>query len=447
MKGVISYFFVTVCVFMSFISCSQVTDGGRGSQSDKVVKYLDIVDATNLYVSTGSAANRSVVGSSNVKKLFKITEAGYVEEVKYLDENKNEISFSLQPDEILSVNDEFVFVGFRNQEYSTWITSSYLVRKSDGAVFDMEKTDHPQKNYSDYANAPMIKTDRNNNLYFLTFSGEIVQVNLSGADTLTATTVSRSTDKATLFDVDRNGNVIYSGSLESNPAIGFTRLVKKNGGFDNLVKDMYSYWIGYDGNIYYQAGMDDEYYWEGEYDAQTGIRPTSGYPIKKLEIDEAYKLNNTLYGYTNLFNYRDAEFYKIDVQNRSYIIYSKEAHIAEVYNDSAKPREVVLDSLDIKTITAISVTEKYYYIAGLDSKMDTFLVRIDPLDDTCKFLLPRNEYDVFSFTVSETDGVVFNALRMNDGKTVIGQIGIDGGDVTMIDEEGDVMVTCLERIK
>ena len=56
------------------------------------------------------------------------------------------------------------------------------------------------------------------------------------------------------------------------------------------------------------------------------------------------------------------------------------------------------------------------------------------------------ENNVFSFTASETDGITFNALRMSDGKKIIGKVGIDGGDVTIIDEESDVEITYLERI-
>lgn len=35
---------------------------------------------------------------------------------------------------------------------------------------------------------------------------------------------------------------------------------------------------------------------------------------------------------------------------------------------------------------------------------------------------------------------------MSDGKKIIGKVGIDGGDVTIIDEESDVEITYLQRI-
>lgn len=84
--------------------------------------------------------------------------------------------------------------------------------------------------------------------------------------------------------------------------------------------------------------------------------------------------------------------------------------------------------------------------AGVDSHGNNFLVQVNPINDSYEHLLPQGVYDVYSFTASETDGITFNALRMSDGKKIIGKVGIDGGDVTIIDEESDVEITYLERI-
>ena len=60
--------------------------------------------------------------------------------------------------------------------------------------------------------------------------------------------------------------------------------------------------------------------------------------------------------------------------------------------------------------------------------------------------MPDNNYEVYTFTASETDGITFNALRMSDGKKIIGKVGINGGAVTVIDEESDAQISYLERI-
>lgn len=111
MKG--KGFFFILCVCMTFISCSNVTEDKNDVRSnDSVLKFLDIQNAKNLYIGTSNSGTRSARNAATTQKLFKITEEGYVEEVKYLDENKKEITISQQPTVIQNVNDEYVFVGF-----------------------------------------------------------------------------------------------------------------------------------------------------------------------------------------------------------------------------------------------------------------------------------------------------------------------------------------------
>lgn len=143
--------------------------------------------------------------------------------------------------------------------------------------------------------------------------------------------------------------------------------------------------------------------------------------------------------------YFEYDYTKVVKQHRIYII-SSSGEICEVYNQSGNPRKVSLAGLEIKTVLDVVSSEHYYYIAGSDKNNNTFLVKINPVDDSYKHLLPLNDYDVYAFTASESDGVIFNALRMSDGKKVIGKVGINGGKITMIDEESNVQVTYLERI-
>ena len=134
------------------------------------------------------------------------------------------------------------------------------------------------------------------------------------------------------------------------------------------------------------------------------------------------------------------------MKKNSIIVDTNPCRIFEVYNESNNPRVVSLKNFEFNTISSVISTENFYYIAGTDSKSNTFLIKVDPTTDEYTNLLLQNDYDVFSFTASETDGIVFNALRLNDGKKIIGKVGINGGDVTIIDEESDVEISYLERI-
>ena len=151
---------LSVCLSISFISCSHGDESGSSNPEDNL-KFLDIVGAKNLYISTGSITNRSARNVNNTKRIFKITEAGYTEEVSYYDEEKKEITISNQPVAIYPINDTYVFVGFG---WDDWIDNSYLVRKSDGAVFGMETAGCPENNINDYKNSKIIKMDKNNNI-------------------------------------------------------------------------------------------------------------------------------------------------------------------------------------------------------------------------------------------------------------------------------------------
>lgn len=426
-----------------------MTDESRGSQvNESSLRYLDIVGAKNLYIGTSNTVNRAAERSSTTQKIFKITDEGYIEEVKYLDENKNEISISQQPNGIFSVNENYILI--------TFTSSSYLVRKKDGAVFDMAKVGFPET-ASQFINVSMIKTDRHNNLYFITIDyldntpfNKIVKVDLGGGDFLNATVISASTDSVSFFDVDWNGNVIYNGCLKSNNSNFVYRIRTANGRIKNL-GEMAVYWVAPDGNIYFQSRNYDEYKKE-EYNYETGETIYYGWPIKKITIDSSYNIEEIdVYGYITS-NELGAEIewganYKIDIQNKVFIISPMRPSIFEVYNEESIPRLVTFDSLDIDTITAVSSTENYYYVSGIDSDRNTFLVQIDPNTDSVVNLLSQDEYVITAFTASETDGIVFNAERRIDSRKIIGKVGINGGDVSIIiDEESDVEITYLERI-
>lgn len=430
-------------LLMSFAACSDDDEEEYFNSEISNLKFLSIENAKNLYISTDNTAGRA---ASDTKKIFKITKDGYTEEVKYLDEDNNEVSLWYQSCAIQPVNDEYIFVGFGGD----LISSSYLVRKTDGAVFSLANAGNPYKIYNSYKNEKLLKTDKNNNLYFLTYdyssvSGiqKVVKVNLSSIDSLSATTISASTDYVNTFDVDWNGNLIYKGHFVSDYSNSVTRLKKANGGLANLSENR-AYWIGLDGNIYYES--DD--YKESEYDSETGSYTSYGYPIKKITVDSSYNVSDDVYGYFGYASFLQNGSYKLELQNEILIIYASgnDSKIYEVYNETGTPRVVSLGSLSMKSVTAVASTENFYYIAGTDTSNNTFLIKVDPKDDSCTNLLSQNDYDVYSFTASETDGIVFNALRMSDGKKVIGKVGIDGGDVTMIDEESDVQITYLERI-
>jgi len=61
-------------------------------------------------------------------------------------------------------------------------------------------------------------------------------------------------------------------------------------------------------------------------------------------------------------------------------------------------------------------------------------------------LLPSGDYDIFRMSVSNKGEVTFNAIRMSDGRRVIGSISTTG-ILTILDETLNAEVLILERIR
>jgi hypothetical protein len=273
-------------------------------------------------------------------------------------------------------------------------------------------------------------------------SQKIIRVNLSGVDSLVGETVSPSTDNVDVFDVDKNGNIIYSGYSTSDISKSIIRIRKANGGLKNVIGGgFYNDWVGLDGCIYYQGPYQD-----GQWNSTTQQYENRGYTIKKVTIDADYNVSESDYGLLSDYISRYSS-YKIEIKNRIIIVTTNSnGNIFEVYNQSASPRSFSYAGLTLKSVTAVNSTENFYYIAGTDNSGNTILIKVNPEDDSCTNLLPDNNYEVYTFTASETDGITFNALRMSDGKKIIGKVGINGGAVTVIDEESNAQISYLERI-
>lgn len=434
-----------ICAALSFASCGDDDDDEGGSAAE--IKTLGIAGAKELYI-TGGSAGRSARAAGDTQKIFKITEDGYAEEVKYYDEDGNETTTTLQPTAIYPVNDDYICVGFGYSSNS--VTSAYLVRKSDGAVFDMKNAGVPYvSNGGGFKNENPFKTDKNSNLYYLAavssgslYYTKIVKVDLGGIYSLSGTDFSPATDYVYNFAVDKNGNVIYTGYLTSDSSNRICRIKKSGGGLANIDLDYDPFWIGLDGNIYYYNSSDYSY-------SSENSTWTYTCPIKKLEFSDSGVKTESVYGnFSEWASFYPSSTYKLSLQDRIIMIYSllSNSKVYEVYNPTSSPRVVSFSDFSIKSVTAVASTEDFYYIAGTDSSSNTFLVKIDPQTDSVTKLLQDNEYDVYAFTASETDGITFNALRMSDGKKIIGKVGIDGGAVKVIDEESDAEVVCLERI-
>ena len=89
MNKFLKLFFIITSLLIIFISCSNGNNpnnnGNNPSNKNSKLNTLSITNAKSLYIapSASSTTKRTVTSNSN-NKLFKITEEGYKEKVKYI---------------------------------------------------------------------------------------------------------------------------------------------------------------------------------------------------------------------------------------------------------------------------------------------------------------------------------------------------------------------------
>jgi len=445
-------------------------DGSTNSIDQMVA--MDIEDAQSLFINTGNGALSS--SSKNAKRapgnnndegqLFKITTSGKVEKVDYYDKNKNKINTgTVEYDEwgnimysygqpyypvlIKNINENYVIIGFSwqpvTESYQPQADFGYIVRKTDGAVYKLSAIPYSSD----------IHTDSFNNIYYISWmnnnngmisNNRVVRVNLS---LMSSEYLTPQREGIETFEVDNFGNILYRGWSSTGAYV--YKLRKRTGTIIDMELqnewDRYPFWKGIDGNLYFYS-----------YHAMTEYPYTTTYSIKTIDpVDCSFSTYGTFLASWNVPDYVCRK-YVVTKNGTTYMYlvgsnYGNTIMIDEVYNSSDNPpapKAVSIGGLNVRVNTAEAASDEYLYFAG-KSDSGYYLVRVTPGGTTLEkhFILDYEAgYEVYSFTVSETDGIIFNALRKSDGREIIGKISTSGGPVIVLSEEiGKIYY--LERIR
>ena len=448
--------------------------GGEMNSIDQMVA-MNIDDAQSLFINTASG-NASSSSKSTAKapginndagQLFKITTDGKVEKVEYYDKDKKKINTGyVEYDEwgnimysngqpyypvlIKNINNNYVIIGFSwepiREGYQPQVQYAYVVRKSDGAVYKL--VDIPSSS-SD------IHSDNFNNIYYVAYPwssngpgpvvvrNRIVRVNLS---LMASEYLTPQKEDVYNFEVDNSGNIIYQGF--SSTGISVFKLRKRTGAIIDLDQESggssYPFWKGIDGNLYFYS-----YYYMTEYPY------TTTYSIKTIDpVDCSISTYGTFLAMCNVgsnwFNKyvvsKNGTTYMYLVDGNNYVV---GGGIDEVYNSSnisPAPKAVAIGGLTINIKTAVAASDEYLYFAG-KANSGYFLIRVIPGGTSLAYeTILDNDFEVYSFTVSEEDGITFNALRKSDGREIIGKVATSGGPVIVLSQEIG-KITYLERIR
>jgi len=411
-------------------------DGNGGNGEASLLSIMDIKNASNLFIAKTASSQAMTLNnnslSNETQKLFKITDEGYIEEVNYYDGEGTEITIQNQPVLVFNVNSEYVIVVFGYDEINP--ENGYLVRKSDGAVFSLNTEDSgfghtlPLKPPSSFLkNRRGVYTDSFGNVYYIGYSidfssgnciYDVFKLNIQSPELITKEVYNPDTESVHDFTVDDKGNMAYWGYLKSDFTINVNRIKKANGGLYNFTSNFF--WTGIDNKIYYYKELN----------------------IIQITIDDSYKVTETTYGtlpaVMSLYS-----GYRVDFYGRTLLIDS--GGVYEVYNQTNNPRKIDLLTFNMSSVTQVVSSDNYYYISGKDLSIQPVLIKVDPNTDEYVDLYTPGDYDTYKMTVSSTDNVTFNALRMADGVKVIGRIDASG-NLEIIDETLNTELIVLERI-
>lgn len=412
------------------------------------IAKMNIGDATTLFIasSANGMAKISPKGNNDVavatKRLFKITEDGVVEDVVYTDEEGNEITETYIPENMYFIeNSPYFFADFGYE-------GMFLVNKETGDVYKTSMDnqggyliDNMQlEKFGFFENSPFATTDDKGNIYYRWYEDTSVRVHkidISNINLFTDKALTPVNEDVYEFVVSEEGDLVYqfiNCSLPNCPS--GRRFRSLDGRLSSVFED------SYDGVVF--RGLDGELFvfdliWDSE------------------ESDYFSLVQKTCFSDNGILSFDTISYQKIgeSVQSSSskYLIVLPYKVLMIYLNSSA----VVLDSRnksevgmsfdinDNMRITDLHYTDSYIYCCG-EIEGNFSLVRIDPYTYSKDVIMQNNDYEIYSFTVLDDETIMFNGLRLSDGKNIIASIE-KNGKFKILDETLNSQESVLERIQ
>jgi hypothetical protein len=269
-----------------------------------------------------------------------------------------------------------------------------------------------------------ILSDNKSNFYYRyygysngNFPYYLRQVNYTDPTNIAATQYIIDSESVGNFIVDSNGNVAYNAHLTGGVQVD--RIRKSNGGYYNLSHN--AYWVGLDGNIYLADGS---------------------FEVKKVSIDSDYNVSISTYDNNTLARISNQHI-KLKLSNKLIFVQPNSGSTIAIDNGY----EINTLDLPLSKISTARSSSNYVYISGTDnSSSNSVLVKFNPSDNSSSQMYTKGTYDIYNFNVTSDDTITFSALRMNDGKKVLGKI-LANGTLSITDESINKEITILERIR
>ncbi|MBT1689561.1 hypothetical protein [Dawidia soli] len=447
---------LTALAVLAF-SCSDDSDDVKKEEDDDQppvgeTRGMNIQDAQSL-VLLGPAPNGRIgdVRPAYTPNLYKITEGGSMEVVKFLDAQGNVIDtkeagtnvlvrwITPMNDEYVALTGDFVFP----DSISTKHYTTLLLRKTDGAIFDFTQGGlvPPWKRLGE----AVVKADGAGNLYYLTMdnaAGSVKKLDVSNPQQPAVSGYTSTGQEARYFEMDAHGNCLYkygeSGGVTQANGTADLRIRKANGGiFEVKVdgRDNREAWLGNNGSFYFIT-----YTWDN------GYLPA----IHRITITGSEIAINTVWSANDDLDVNDAVGSMMRTESQGAYMIRKENSVVfvdtyfnrnlhwEFFEEDNTVRKFELPQVEEGALLVYS--ERYYYIAS-----GTNLYKVDLDTHAYESLLPENAYEVYTMNVSADDVVQFSAMRFSDGKKIVAEISAAGA-LTVVSEELEAAAIVLQRL-
>lgn len=437
----------------TFVSCEKDADSFRHeTRVSGKVSFLDVLDARALIIGGEESSLKSdgPVSVAPGSSLFKVTEDGVIQEIRYwqidtvyietekgtdIEIDSVEMTTIIYPVHVFNVTDDYLIVSFNEENeddiYHPW-EYDFLVRKSDGAVYEMPPGRRPVTYFSHFnqmfANEDVssaIQSDLHGNVYFMG-AGDIYKLSLLNPQNLTLeqlTTGGNTGEGVMNYRVNGDGHIVFSSGGISTQSV--TRIRYNGGGLAYPEKSIVPYWVGFDNNFYFS--------YTPPYSLQESMMPVIG----KMQIEN----DQVNYETTGIIDHPESELtylessyiFKMKNINKIVVMQLKDNMeergkvVAEVYNSEGSIRAFPMSELGLTSIKIGISSDNYYYITGMDNNQPVIL-KVDPsiFPHSAEHLVPKGELDIYEMVVSADDYITFHGLRMSDGKTITGTISPDG---------------------
>ncbi len=455
---------VLLILFMAAAGCEKGDNFRNETRVEGRISFLDVMNARALILG-GEEGMLKSDGTSVApgSALFKITEDGVIQEIRYwqidtiyietedgieIEIDSVELTTIIYPVHIFNADDNHLIICFDEEKEGDPFHPyqyDYLIRKSDGAVFELPPGFRPETRWTHYnqmfANedaSVVIQHDEAGYIYYLG-KGDIQKLSTQNPDniTLQALTTGGHTGEGVMnYRVNGQGHIIFnSGGISTQ---GSTRIRFQSGGLAYPEKKLNPYWRGFDNNFYFAYTPD--------YEPGRSMLPV----IERIGIDNGDVTYDQVgvIEHPNAWHTHVAGSYIFKLRNLDKIVVmelrdhmEREGKVvAEVYNTDQQVKAFAMAELGITSINIGISSDNYYYLSGMDGNQPV-LLRIDAsvFPHRAEHLLPRGTHDIYKMVVTSDDFVAFHGLRMSDGNIIIGEIS-PSGVVTQLDDIGTEVI-------